>query len=232
LIALGWFGFGSTLAGILGALFISYFADKPSFQHSLKTLIMVLLIACLISIVWFELCVHSIFYDRHILSSSVLTIGLSTGLAGLFSGAASPLVYEALAEIMYPLPESLSASILVQWINVVTLVFLFVAPNRDKLVNFLVLVVMVACIILVLITRFTYRRRDEDERKRIEKEQNQAIGDNNLNEATNNYNFDRSLNNAINGPQYGTFAETRPEARLGDRTFSEDSNNWRGVRVD
>ena len=118
---------------------------------------------------------HSIFYDKHILSSTVVTIGLSTGLAGLFAGAASPLIYEALAEIMYPLPESLSASILVQWINVVTLIFLFVAPNRDKLINFLVLVVMVVCIILVLLTRFTYRRRDEDERKRIEKEQNQII---------------------------------------------------------
>jgi MFS family permease len=222
LIALGWFGFGSTLAGIIGGLLLGYVADKRSFQHSLKSLIMIALIACVISIVWFELCVHSIFYDRHILSSTVLTIGLSTGLAGLFSGAASPLIYEALAEIMYPLPESLSASILVQWINVVTLVFLFVAPNRDKLVNFLVLVVMAVCIVLVLITRFTYRRRDEDERKRIEKEQNQTIDNNNLNEATNNYNFDRSLNNMINGSQYGTFTETRREQGLQNQTSAED----------
>ncbi len=204
---LGWFGFGSTLGGIIGGLGLSYLADTRRFQHALKALIMISFIGCLISILWFELCVRSIFYDKHILSSSVITIGLSTGLAGLFSGAASPLVYEALAEIMYPLPESLSASILVQWINVVTLIFLFVAPNQGKLVNFLVLVVMVACIIIVLVTRFTYGRRDEDERKRIEKEQNLAINDNNLNEP---------IHNMINERQYGTFAETHPEERLAD----------------
>jgi len=60
----------------------------------------------------------------------------------LDSSAISPLIYEALAEIMYPLPKSLSASILVQWINVVTLIYLFVAPNRDKLIKFLILIVL------------------------------------------------------------------------------------------
>jgi FLVCR family MFS transporter len=193
----GWFGFGSTLAGVIGGVGLSYIADKRYFQHSLKALILTSFIGCLLAIIWFELSVHSLFYDKHILSSTVVTIGLSTGLAGLFSGGAQSLIYEALAEIMYPLPESLSASILVQWINVVTLVFLFVAPNRDTLVNFLVLVVMVVCIIMALVTRFSYRRRDEDERKRIEKEQNQVINHNNLNEP---------INDIINEQQqYGTF---------------------------
>ena len=182
---LGWFGFASTIAGIIGGLFLSFLADTRRLQHSLKTLIMVSCIGCLLAIIWFELSVHSLFYDNHILSSTAVTIGLSTGLAGLFVGAASPLVYEALAEIMYPLPESISASILVQWINVATLIFLFVAPHREKLINFLVLVMMVFCIIMVIITRFTYRRRDEDERKRIEKEQNQIINQENLNEPSN-----------------------------------------------
>ncbi|CAF1234936.1 unnamed protein product [Rotaria sordida] len=185
----GWFGFGSSIAGIVGGLFLSYLADTNRFQHSLKTFILISFIACLFSIVWFELCVHSLFYDKHILSSTALTIGLSTALAGLFSGAASPLIYEALAEIMYPLPESLSASILVQWMNVVALIFLFVAPKRDKLVNFLVLVVMIVCIILVVITRFTYKRRDEDERKRIEKEQNQSNASHLINDITNEHSY-------------------------------------------
>jgi Ca2+/Na+ antiporter len=125
--------------------------------------------------------VHSLFYDKSILPSTIVTIGFSTALAGLFSGAATPLIYEALAEIMYPLPESLSASILVQLINVSTLIFLFVAPGRDKMINFLVLVVMIVCIIMVILARFTYRRRDEDERKRIEKEQNQILNHNSVN---------------------------------------------------
>ncbi len=220
---LGWFGFGSSLSGILGGLILSYIADTRRFQHSLKVLISLCFIACTIAIVWFELCVRSIFYDKHILSSTVATIGLSTGLAGLFSGASSSLIYEALAEIMYPLPESLSASILVQLINVVTLIFLFVAPNRGELVNFLVLAVMIACIIMVLVTRFTYRRRDEDERKRIEKEQNLLIHENNLNQP---------ITDIINERQYGTFAETRTEEELAKQSPHENSNSWRGVQID
>ncbi len=71
-----------------------------------------------------------------------------------------------------------------------------------------------------MLTRFTYRRRDEDERKRIEKEQNPTIDDSNLNEATNNYNsFDQSLNNIINGSQYETFSKTHPEEGLEGRIW-------------
>ena len=135
--------------------------------------------------IWFELSVRSLFYNHHILSSTTVTIGLSTALTGLFAGAASPLIYEALAEIMFPLPESLSASILVQWINIGSLIFLFVAPNRAKLVNFIVLLVLIISIILVLLTRFSYRRRDEDRRKALEKEQNQILNHNNSNQLIN-----------------------------------------------
>lgn len=149
---------------------MSTLADRPRFQHSLKILIVICFLAGTACVVWFELSVQSIFYDKPILPSTGLTIGLSTGLVGLFAGAASPLMYEALAEIMYPLPESLSASILVQLINMVTLIFLFVAPNRETLVNLLVLIVMVICIFMVLLTRFSYERRDEDERKRLARE--------------------------------------------------------------
>jgi hypothetical protein len=149
------------------------------FQHSLKMLIAVSLIGCLLATVWFELSVHTFFYEQPILSSTAVTIGLSTALAGLFYGAASPLVYEALAEIMFPLPESLSASILVQWNNIAALVLLFIAPNRDKLMNLLVLISIVVGILMVTFTRFTYKRRDEDERKRREKEQNLICGHSN-----------------------------------------------------
>ncbi len=189
----------------------------------MKLLITTSLIACTIAIIWFELSVQSIFYNKNILSSTVVTIGLSTGLAGLFEAAISSLVYEALAEIAYPLPESLSASILVQWINVVALVFLFVAPHRGKLVNFLVLVVMVICLILVFLTRFSYRRRDEDERKRIEKEENQVTAENNLNQ---------TISDTINEQQYGTFSAADPERKVRDQFSQEDSNGWRDVRSD
>lgn len=182
---------------------------------------MIVLIACLLAIVWFELCVRSLFYDHHILPSSFFTIILSTGLAGLFANAASPLIYEALAEIMYPLPESLSASILVQWINVVSLVFLFVAPNRGTLVNFLVLVVMVVSIFLILITRFTYERRDEDERKRLEREQ-QIQHDHDDGRDS----IYGSLAASGNDQRYGTFTGSQSQRGSGNQLL-QDSNTWR-----
>jgi hypothetical protein len=171
--------------GIFGGLILSFVADMRRFQHSLKAMILVSFFACLLAIVWFELSVHSLFYDKAILSSSVWTMALSTGLIGLFSGAASPLIYEALAEIMFPLPESLSASILVQWVNIVSLIFLFISPHRDKLVNFLAFIVMLLSILMVMLTHFTYLRRDEDERKRMEKENDQLATANIINPLTN-----------------------------------------------
>ncbi|UJR21652.1 hypothetical protein I4U23_024729 [Adineta vaga] len=193
----GWFGFASSIAGISGSLFLSHVADTRRFRYSLKMLIVVSFVACVIAIIWFELSVHTFFYNEPILPSTAITIGLSTALAGLFYGAASPLIYEALAEIMFPLPESLSASILVQWVNVAALIFLFIAPNRAKLMNLLVLISMIACIIMVVFTRFSYRRRDEDERKRLEKEQNQISDPDNSNS---------NVNSSINQAAYGTFA--------------------------
>lgn len=193
---IGWFGFGSSLAGIIGGLILSHFADTPRFWHSLKILILISFSASVLAIIWFELSVHTFFYDEPILPSTVTTIGLSTALAGLFYGAASPLIYEALAEIMFPLPESLSASILVQWVNISGLILLFIAPNRYKLMNLLVLIFMVICIVMVAFARISYKRRDEDERKRLEKEQEQITG--HINSAT--------VNGSLNEADYGTFA--------------------------
>ena len=185
------------MAGIVGGSFLSCVADTRRFQHSLKFLILTSYIGCTLSVLWFELSVHTFFYDRPPLSSNGATIGLSTALAGLFSGAAAPLLYEATAEIMYPLPESLSASILVQWINVTSSILLFIAPNHYKLINLLVLIILLVCILLVSMARFTYKRRDEDERRRLETEQNQFLDNENLNS---------DGNNIINESQYGTFS--------------------------
>ncbi|CAF3487171.1 unnamed protein product [Adineta steineri] len=193
----GWFGFGSSIAGIVGGLAFSVLADTRRFQHSLKILIVTSLTACVVSILWFELSVHTFFYDKPILPSTAVTIGLSTALIGLFYGASQPLVYEAIAEIMFPLPESLSASILVQFNNIVALILLFIAPGRDNLMNLLVLIIIFACIIMVVLARFSYRRRDEDERKRLEKEQYQILNQNNLN---------ASRNGILSEPAYGTFS--------------------------
>jgi hypothetical protein len=164
-IQAGWFSFASSVAGNIGGLCFAALADTRPFRRSFKLLINISCICCFLFVVWFQLMVPTFFYDRPILSSTSVTVGLSIGLAGLFQGAGIPLYYEALAEIMFPLPESLSASILVQWCNVISLILLFIAPNQDKLVNLLVTIVSGVCIIMTLCARFTYERRDVDERK-------------------------------------------------------------------
>jgi hypothetical protein len=119
-------------------------------------------------ILWFELSVQTFIFDRSVLPSNLITIGLSTTLAGLFAGSALPLIYEALAELMFPLPESLSASVLVQFLNITALILLFIAPNHSQLINLLVLIVIISCVGMLACARFTYQRRDEDERHRSE----------------------------------------------------------------
>ncbi len=155
-------------------------ADTRRFQRSLKMLMLVSLIGCFLSIIWFELCVHTYFYDKPILSSTAVSIGLSIALAGLFQGASSPLIYEALAEIMFPLPESISSLAINQWNNVSALILLFLAPNRYKLMNLLVLIVIGICIIMVGLARVIYRRRDDDQRKILEKQQGGVLNDDHL----------------------------------------------------
>jgi uncharacterized membrane protein len=136
------------------------------------------LVGCFLAIIWFELSVHTFFYDKPILRSTSVSIGLSIALAGLFQGASSPIIYEALAEMMFPLPESLSALAIYQWNNVTALILLFLAPNRYKLMNLLVLIVIGISIIMVCLARVIYKRRDEDQRKLLQKQQEDVLNDN------------------------------------------------------
>jgi uncharacterized membrane protein len=150
------------LAGIVGGFCLGSLADTRRFQRSLKTFILIAFAGCLISVIWFELSVRSLFYDKPVLGSTSVTIGLALTLAGLFQGAAAPLIYESVAEISFPLPESLSASILVQWNNVTVVILLFVGSQRYRLMNLLVLLSIILSIIMVIFVRVTYKRKDQD----------------------------------------------------------------------
>lgn len=161
-VVVGWFGFGSSLAGILGGFFLGSLVDTRRFQRSLKSFILLAFAGCLISVIWFELSVRSVFYDKPILGSTSVTIGLALTLAGLFQGAAAPLIYESVAEISYPLPESLSASVLVQWNNVTVVILLLVGSERYQVMNLLVLISIMLSIIMVVFVRVTYKRKDQD----------------------------------------------------------------------
>lgn len=154
------------MAAIIGGLVTSAVADTPYFRRSFKSIILTMLIGCFLAVLWFELSTRTIFNDEPILQPSVVTIGLSVTFAGLFQGSALPLVYESLAELMFPLPESLSASVIVQMNNITALLLLFIPPSLYKLLNFCVILSIGACILLMLSVNIDYKRRNEDERKR------------------------------------------------------------------
>lgn len=90
---------------------------------------------------------------------------MSVALTGLFQGSSLPLIYEALAETMFPLPESLSASVLVQLNNVTALILIFIPPSYYKLMNFSVILLVLLCIVMASVVQIDYRRRNEEERK-------------------------------------------------------------------
>ncbi|CAF0870146.1 unnamed protein product [Didymodactylos carnosus] len=167
----GWFGFGNSLASMFGSLVMGSIADRQYFQRRLKFLILASLICCFLSITWFQLGVRTLFYDKPLVPLSISTIALSISFTGLFAGAASPLMYECLAEIMHPLPESLSASTLAQWNNVMALILLSIAPKRYKLMNLLVLLLTGVAIIMISFVKVTYKRKDEDERKKHDRKE-------------------------------------------------------------
>jgi len=162
----GWFGFGQSIAGIIGALAMGYVADLPRFQRSLKSLMVIALICSFIFCLLFQLSIQTIFWPDHpLLPSTVVSVGILLSIGGLFNGAGSPLIYECLAEMMHPLPESLTASIYVELFNVVSLIFVAIAPNRPKIMNLLVLLMMTIGIIMVICARVTYKRKDEEQRR-------------------------------------------------------------------
>ncbi len=161
----GWFGFSCSLAAIIGGLVTSTLADTRYFRRSFKSIILTMLIGCFLAVLCFQLSIRTIFYDEPIFQPSVVTIILSVTFAGLFQGSALPLIYESLAEIMFPLPESLSASVLVQLNNITALVLLFIPPDLYKLMNFFVIISIGFCILMMLSVNIDYKRRNEDERK-------------------------------------------------------------------
>lgn len=150
---------------MIGGLSAGVLADTMYFRRSFKSIILSTLVCCFLSLLWFQLSVRTVFSDRPFLQPSVTSIALSITLTGLFQGASLPLIYEALAETMFPLPESLSASVLVQLNNVTALLLIFIPPDLYKLMNLLVISVIGACIVMASLVQIDYKRRNEDERK-------------------------------------------------------------------
>ncbi|CAF1385671.1 unnamed protein product [Adineta steineri] len=78
---IGWFGFCSSVTGIVEALCLGALTDTPRFRRSLEMLILISFIDCFLSVLWFQRFIRSVFYDVHIPGSAQITIGLLFSLA-------------------------------------------------------------------------------------------------------------------------------------------------------
>lgn len=123
---------------------------------------LIALICSFISCLLFQLSVRTVFF----ISTTSINCCFYRYFINcwIFSGASSPLLYECLAEMMHPLAESLPASIFVELFNVVSLIFLAIAPNRSNLMNLLVLLMMAIVIFMVICAQITSKRKDEEQR--------------------------------------------------------------------
>lgn len=159
---------------------MGYIADQPRFQRSFKLLMLSSLILCFAFCLLFQFTVPNVIWpDKRFIPLDSATMGILLSIIGFFFGGALPLFYESLADMAHPLPESLSTSILVQFFNIVILIFLAIAPNRGKLMNLLVLLMIGITTLMVACTRIVYKRKDEELRKISE--QSYEVSDSGIN---------------------------------------------------
>lgn len=158
----GWFGFCSTAGTVVGALLIGFVADRwfaP--RRRMKAMLLVIWAACVLLFLWFTLSLPSPMSAKPLIPSVTATIGISVGAGGLFQGAIDPPLYELAAEASFPVHESTSASLTTFIWNLATLIMLFVAPHiRVELYNTMLTCSFAFCMLLTLVMREKYKRRD------------------------------------------------------------------------
>jgi len=120
-------GFLCSISGSVGCILCGHIADK-CFPKYKKGLLIIMFILATASFIWFQLSQPTTYFDEPPLSSTEYSTAANLIIAALFQGATDPLFYELAAEITYPLPEGISASMIVLIYNVATLVMLAVAP--------------------------------------------------------------------------------------------------------
>jgi len=86
----GWLGFSSVLAGIVGGLILGFLGNSL-FVRRFKLVILVLFVLSSIFFVYFSLSLPSMFSNKSIIPSTELSIIVSVTLGGLFLGSTNPI---------------------------------------------------------------------------------------------------------------------------------------------
>jgi FLVCR family MFS transporter len=157
----GWFGFAVTIACISGGIASGRLADKY-FQQRFKRVLLVTLALCLFAFCWWTLSLPSALWggdggqpplppDKGSLLAAVV-------LAGLALGATSPLFYELVLELLYPLPEAYGAGIMSLFNNIGAVLFLAIPPSVHDTMNVVMALVVAGAFVLVSLVVEKYNR--------------------------------------------------------------------------
>ena len=166
---IGWFGFGSGVAGIIGGIVVGPILDI-FFRRRQKVLLVILTAASVICFAWFTLCLpHPPISEMNKIRipSDTFSIVLSLCAAGFFQGACGPVFFELAAELVFPVPEATSAGLLSLVNNAACLVMLIVGTFiNTKWMNFIQTSSILFCLVLVCFVREEYKRMAAEEKEK------------------------------------------------------------------
>ncbi|XP_038058623.1 solute carrier family 49 member 4 homolog [Patiria miniata] len=163
----GWIGFISNIAGMLGGLIVSRLVDILGGR--MKAVLISLTLAAFVSCVW---CV---LLSMKYISYSLVSVYIACIFIGLFINACVPIYFEITVEGMYPVSESNITMVLTFMNNVTALIFLLLPmiPNLSVIwMNWLLLGSVFVCLPLLMMYKEHYNRLDEDMTESISKEDN------------------------------------------------------------
>ena len=169
----GWVGFASTIAQIVGALFIGRVVDRwvPSLQRRMKTSLLVLLLVCGAVMAWITLALPLGLSAKTgkqpdpLIDESIGVTAFAIVLYGAVLGCTSPLFFEFAVELTFPAPEALSAGIIAYLNNVGCLILLGAKGwicNNGVMNAFMFAMVVIAGLGLFFV-RAVYKRLDAQE---------------------------------------------------------------------
>eukprot|EP00948_MAST-09A_sp_MAST-9A-sp1_P000026 g26.t1 len=144
-----WLGFGNSVAENIGAVLVASIIDI-FFQRHLKAGLLFGLVGCFLATAWFmfQLPLSDTIHSTGLMPRSTGTILSAIIASGLFQGATSPLFYELAAEIIYPLKEGASGSLIVLILNISSGIVIL---SNNVLSSGPINIVMTASVLLVLL---------------------------------------------------------------------------------
>ncbi|GAM25191.1 hypothetical protein SAMD00019534_083660, partial [Acytostelium subglobosum LB1] len=152
-----WLGFWGILAGLFGGIICGIIHDKV---HNYKILIITILTLNTITFVIFSLICSGVLPGWYWLGQLVNIIG------GCLINGYYPIIYEAVVEVSYPVPESIGTAIISFLINIFTLVSILLGSAIPPLyMNWILVGCSATSTLLIFFAKEEYKRSKDDQLK-------------------------------------------------------------------